>query len=321
MDNINALGLRRLDLNSLVVLHSLLQTASVSLTARQLCLGQPAVSHVLKHLRELLGDPLLYRYGRGMRLSPYGESLKQPLADWLNQAQEWLVARAPVAVDGVRRCWRVAMPDLLESWLLPDLVSTLQARAPGISLAVIAMPASAVEDALESGTIDAAVGYFPSLTRPLSRAPLLTTDFLAFFDRRPWPEAPQPTWEALATYAHVHTSYLGNSAGVMDRFWEKRGLARNILVSTANLLTIPALLAKLQAVALLPRCIVSEWAAAPLPNLISLPLPPDCPRFTIELLWHPRLDSDPVQTFIRQAVLEVAGASGGNVAEPSGPMS
>lgn len=192
MDNINALGLRRLDLNSLVVLHSLLQTASVSLTARQLCLGQPAVSHVLKHLRELLGDPLLYRYGRGMRLSPYGESLKQPLADWLNQAQEWLVARAPVAVAGVRRCWRVAMPDLLESWLLPDLVSTLQARAPGISLAVIAMPASAVEDALESGTIDAAVGYFPSLTRPLSRAPLLTTDFLAFFDRRPWPEAPCP---------------------------------------------------------------------------------------------------------------------------------
>ena len=55
--------LRRIDLNLLVVLDALLSEQHVTRAAERLHLSQPAVSHALARLRDLLGDPLLVRAG------------------------------------------------------------------------------------------------------------------------------------------------------------------------------------------------------------------------------------------------------------------
>jgi DNA-binding transcriptional LysR family regulator len=52
-----------LDLNLLVALDALLQEESVSRGGRKIGLSQPAMSHALGKLRDLLGDPLLVRTG------------------------------------------------------------------------------------------------------------------------------------------------------------------------------------------------------------------------------------------------------------------
>jgi DNA-binding transcriptional LysR family regulator len=64
------MNLAALDLNLLVALDALLLEASVSRAAMRIGLSQPAASHALQRLRDLLGDPLLVRTGARMELTP-----------------------------------------------------------------------------------------------------------------------------------------------------------------------------------------------------------------------------------------------------------
>ena len=51
------MNLNSLDLNLLVALDALLSEANVSRAAMRIGLSQPAASHALQRLRDLIGDP------------------------------------------------------------------------------------------------------------------------------------------------------------------------------------------------------------------------------------------------------------------------
>ncbi len=67
--------IRNLDLTALRSFITVAETGGVTKAAAQLHLTQSAVSMQLKRLEEALGQPLLLRSGRGVRLSPQGEQL------------------------------------------------------------------------------------------------------------------------------------------------------------------------------------------------------------------------------------------------------
>jgi len=301
MSNVNPLLLRKLDLNSLVALHSLLATQSVSRSAAQLCIGQPAVSHILKHLRQVLGDELLCRCGRGMVLTPFATELFVPLTHWLEQGQLLFQSPHPFNPAAVCTTVRVAMPDLLESAVLPRLIAYLQQNAPGVVLEVEAMPAPEVDAALEQGRIASAMGYFPDLGHRFLRQPLFQAAFVVMYNPRRL-SLPDPlTLSDLALPPHVYTSYAGSSASIVDAYFQQRALERRVIASCASLLAIPAILEQVPAVAVLPEMIaqvMTRYDRA----LVMRPIS-DCElRVPIEQVWHPRLAQDPLQGFIREAV-------------------
>src|SRR5258707_1383871 len=84
---IRPMNLAVLDLNLLVALDALLLEASVSRAAMRIGLSQPAASHALQRLREVLGDPLLVRVGGRMELTPRAQALRGPLAQALDQVR------------------------------------------------------------------------------------------------------------------------------------------------------------------------------------------------------------------------------------------
>lgn len=63
----------KFDLNLFNVLVAIYEQGSITAAANQLCLTQPAVSHALGRLRELLDDPLFERQGR--RMVPTGVAI------------------------------------------------------------------------------------------------------------------------------------------------------------------------------------------------------------------------------------------------------
>ena len=73
-------SLRGIDLNLLVVLEALLAERHISRAALRLQLSQPAVSHSLARLRQLLDDPLLVRGQGGLVLTARAHELAAPLA-------------------------------------------------------------------------------------------------------------------------------------------------------------------------------------------------------------------------------------------------
>src|ERR687887_2910363 len=85
---IRSMNLNSLDLNLLVTLDALLREANVSRAAMRIGLSQPAASHALQRLRDLIGDPLLVRTGARMELTPRAQGLRGPLAQALEQVRD-----------------------------------------------------------------------------------------------------------------------------------------------------------------------------------------------------------------------------------------
>lgn len=308
MANINSLRLRRLDLNALVVLHTLLQTRSVSQSAQQLRLGQPAISHILKHLREQFGDDLLYRHGRGMALTPLAQSLSQPLAAWLDKAQRLFASQQLFDPGQAQGTVRLAMPDLLEALLLPGMLQAIHQQAPQLNLVIEAMPAAQVEGALEDGRISAAFGYFPRPGRHWQHLPLFNTRFIALYHPALIQLPPQVGLADLVAMPHVHTSYVDEGSGLIEQFMASRGLPRRVMVHGAGLLALPALLETLAAVAVLPQT-MAAWLRQHHPTLCQVPVQDPEMQIEIEIVWHTRLANDPLLAFVRGIVSQEVGRS------------
>jgi DNA-binding transcriptional LysR family regulator len=305
MDNIDGIRLRRLDLNALVVLHTLLQTASVSLSAERLCLGQPAISHVLKHLRAELGDELLYRRGRGMALTPLAQSLRQPLLEWLNEAQSLFTSTAGFDPATVVDTVQLAMPDLLEAVLLPSVLSTLTQQAPGLNLSIEAMPARQVEAALDDGRIRAALGYFSDLSGHLSRQRLFSSNFIALYHPELMTLPEKLSLEDLIDIPHLHTSYVGSGAGLIEDRLRAHDMTRRVVAHGASLLALPVLLESMAAVAILPAAMATYLRQCH-PRLRQVAIDEEELTIDIEVVWHPRLSGDPILGLIRSVFSEQA---------------
>src|SRR5258708_36714135 len=89
---IHLMNLSSIDLNLLVALDALISEAHVGRAARKIGLSQPAASHALKRLRNLLRDPVLVRVGSRMELTPRAAKLRASLAEALQRVQTLLVA-------------------------------------------------------------------------------------------------------------------------------------------------------------------------------------------------------------------------------------
>jgi DNA-binding transcriptional LysR family regulator len=64
---------RSFDLNLLIVFDGVMQDRSVTRAAKRLGMSQPAMSHALNRLRDLLKDELFVRSPRGMVPTPRAE--------------------------------------------------------------------------------------------------------------------------------------------------------------------------------------------------------------------------------------------------------
>src|ERR1700722_19505659 len=73
--NICAVHLSQVDLNLFVVLEAIYREGNLTRAGRQLKLTQPAMSHALKRLRELLQDPLFIREGANMVPTPFSRNM------------------------------------------------------------------------------------------------------------------------------------------------------------------------------------------------------------------------------------------------------
>src|SRR5216683_3238540 len=150
---IRPMNLAALDLNLLVALDALLLEANVSRAAMRIGLSQPAASHALQRLREVLGDPLLVRVGARMELTPRAQALRGPLAQALDQVRGLFIPDDFDALSSERQ-FRLMMPDLAVELLVPPLMAKIARAAPNIRLDVVPWRGPAIFSAEFARTID-----------------------------------------------------------------------------------------------------------------------------------------------------------------------
>src|SRR6201996_2018878 len=153
MTSIHPMNLTSLDLNLLVALDALLREASVSRAAMRIGLSQPAASHALQRLRDLVGDPLLVRNGARMELTPRAQALRAPLAQALDQVRSLFIPDDFDAASSERQ-FRLMMPDLAVELLVPPLMAKVAQAAPNVRLDIVPWRSSVIFTAEYARTID-----------------------------------------------------------------------------------------------------------------------------------------------------------------------
>jgi DNA-binding transcriptional LysR family regulator len=144
--------LSRTDLNLLLTLQVLLETGSVSETARQLHLTQSAISKALGRLRQQFDDPLFHRVSKGLVPTPFAQRLQQPLREWLETAAGLFVREDfdPATWSGELT---LVAHDYLHVTLVPHLLALLREQAPHMRLKVQSQYSQQLQG-LERGELD-----------------------------------------------------------------------------------------------------------------------------------------------------------------------
>ena len=296
--------LARLNLNLLPALEALVRTRSVSAAALETSVSQSAMSHSLKKLRELLGDPILVPAGRALVLSPRAAELATTLPGALDRVAETLAPPKPFDPRTTTRTFRLATLDYFEVAVLDEVVHYLGSHAPGASLWIERVSATSYAS-LVAGEIDLALVGESSLPRSpaLVRAELYRDPFRVMM-RAGHPLAKKRTL-SLSDYVawpHVVVTVEGRSDGAVDRALEHHGARRRVALRVPHFGSAP--LAVLASNALCTIASTVALASAERFDLVLRKPPIELAAPTIVALWPRRLDDDAGASWFRSAFVD-----------------
>jgi DNA-binding transcriptional LysR family regulator len=298
---IHPMNLNSLDLNLLVALDALLREASVSRAAMRIGLSQPAASHALQRLRDLIGDPLLVRNGARMELTPRAQALRGPLAQALDQVRALFI---PEDFDAARseRHFRLMMPDLAVELLMPPLMENISKAAPNVTIDVVPWRSSAIFTAEFARTIDLVISIgnaFSGFHRQR-----LYTDSDALAVRRGHPAGARlKRREIFLEARHVAVIIRGQNEDLIDGWLRAKGIQRRIALVVPGYLEALHVTARTDLVAFVPRRLIGALAKQLSLTTITPPLDPGIDE---QFLFYPtRAQMDPGSIWLRNLMLGI----------------
>ena len=294
------MNLAALDLNLLVALDALLKEASVSRAAMRIGLSQPAASHALQRLREVLGDPLLVRVGARMELTPRAQALRGPLAQALDQVRGLFISDDFDAASSERQ-FRLMMPDLAVELLVPPLMEKMARLAPNVRLDIVPWRGPAIFNPEFARTIDLVISIgdaFKGFHRQL-----LYTDRDALAVRRGHPAGARlARRDVFLKASYVAVVIRGQNEDLIDGWLRPKGIERRIALVVPGYIEALHVVARTDLVAFVPSRLITALAK-PL-SLIAV-TPPLDPGIDEQFMFYPtRAQFDPGSIWLRNLMLQ-----------------
>jgi DNA-binding transcriptional LysR family regulator len=297
------------DLNLLTALDVLLTEGSVTGAARRLGLSSSAMSRTLTRLRASTSDPLLVRAGRGLVPTPHAVALRDRVHSLTSEVRTVLgPAKTHLDVASLDSTFTIRAGEWFMEMLSSAVIAAIIKAAPHVRIRFA--PKRGMDSRLlREGLIDLEIGK-----RGLS-APEVRTQFL-FRDKyvgvarvgHPLLEDGKVTPKRYAACSHVVASQLGEFSGPVDDALEQLELRREVRVVVPGYPDAMRIAGSSDLIALVPRsslgnALVKDHAAAL--GLRSFEIPVRMPEVLISAIWHPRVDADPAQRWLRHAVIAV----------------
>jgi DNA-binding transcriptional LysR family regulator len=289
------------DLNLLRVLVALDRTHSVSRAAETLDMSQSGFSTALARLRTRFGDALFVRTPSGMEPTPRARQMIETARTVLGQVQDGIIS-PPVFDPALANTeFRLAMADVAEIVFMPRLLSHLQKHAPNARVKCGPLAPDELVVALESGSIDLALGYFPDLGAQAFFHQRLYTHTYACMMRRGHPlGASRLTEKSYASAGHAVVSSPARSNSLFEQFLSSRDIERRVVLSTPHHLSLPAIVSRSDLIATVPLAAGAQFAELGTIELVRLPFKP--PNFAVQQHWHRLYHHDPRNLWLRAQV-------------------
>ncbi len=289
-----------IDLNLLKVFEALHDESSASRAALRLGVTQSAVSAALRRLREVYGDQLFVRTGRGLAPTLQANQLKPVISDALNKCRQSLAMLDPAANQYEGRSVAIGLSDDFEIAYGRRLIEEIARRAPKLRLIFRQTHSQIVARALMERSIDLAITAGGFAERLLSRQVLGEGGYACLVD----PASLAPGQQQIALQEFVEREHIlvssGGFIGITDEGLAAVGLSRRVCASTTHFAALPFLLKGSQAVATIPAHAAASIAA--LSGLALLPCPLALPRYPVELGWRTSTQIDPVLVKVREVI-------------------
>ncbi|BCG00306.1 LysR family transcriptional regulator [Paraburkholderia sp. PGU19] len=317
----------RIDLNLLRVFDAIFEDRNLALAGKRLNLSQSAISHALGRMRQMLGDDLFVRTGKGMEPTVRAVGMAAQVRGALAQI------RAALGVDAfdprvAQRKFVVAANDYITLLVLGRLSQRLRAEAPLVDLVIRPSTRLDLAGQIDVGRIDVAIGIFADVPTRLRSAQLWEqTDVVLLHRDHPVAGRADPsiTRDDLLAYPLVAVSQGGEEEGAVSGFIVERGLARQsemfnrdalnrafadgtdvprMRMSVAHSLAIPALLRHSDMLALVPSSLGRELERYGELKMCATPY--ECHNAAVRAVWHERNDTDPALQWLRHQLADVA---------------
>lgn len=292
------------DLNLLVALDVLLTEGSVARAAERLHLSPSAMSRTLARLRETTGDPLLVRAGRGLVPTPRALELRQQAGRVVQDAEALLRPAKLLDPSRLDRTFTLRTNESFVEEFGPRLVARIEADAPHVRLR-FAPKSDKDVSSLRQATVDLEIGVAGE-TGPEVRIQALFRDRFIGAVRRGHPLSEGVmTPERYAAGRHINVSRRGRERGPIDEALNELGLQRTVVCMVSGFSATLAMARASDLIASVPE----RHTQGARDGMHSFALPVVTPEVTISMLWHPRLDADPAQRWLRDCVREVCATS------------
>jgi len=286
------------DLNLLLTLDALLTEGSVAGAARRLRLSPSAMSRALSRLRQTTGDPLLVRAGRGLVPTPRAIELRNRVHHLVDEAGAVLRPDNRIEPATLSRTYTLRTSDGFVENFGPRLLAIIADEAPGVRLFFL-QKTDKDSTPMRDGRVDLETGVIEESIGPEVRSQALFRDGLVGVVRAGHPLTPGPV-EAAAylNAAHVVVSRSGMVDGAVDNPFLPPGTQRAVATIVSGFAAALSLVRASDLVATVPDRHTRNLRE----GLFSFPLPLDSQAFTVSMLWHPRMDSDPAHRWLRGCV-------------------
>jgi DNA-binding transcriptional LysR family regulator len=292
------------DFNLLVTLDVLLAEGSVAAAARRLRLSPSAMSRALARLREVTGDPLLVRAGRGLVPTPRAVELRTRVGALVEGANAVLRPAEKLDLGTLVRRFTLRTSEGFVETFGPGLLTRVGSEAPGAVLQFLAK-ADKESAPLREGEADIETGVIDLTTAPEMRAlPLFEDSWVGVVrNGHPLLEA-RVTARRYAAALHVPVLRRGLHSTEIDDAVHAAGLERRVAAIVNGFAAAIALARETDLVATVPE----RHTAGLRQGMQSFSLPLKIAPFTISMLWHPRMDGDLAHRWLRNCVREVCGS-------------
>lgn len=296
--------IKDIDLNLLRLFDVVYRTRNVSRAAELLDLTQPAVSQGLTRLRLLIKDPLFMRAPGGVQPSPKADRLADAVRSALSTIEQAFNESVQFEPLQSRKTFRIHMSDIGESRFLPTLMMGLRESAPGVRVETSALPANTIGDALDTGRIDFAIGFLPTV-KDTQRVQLLKDRYVVLlraghpfvqkFKRRK--KSGNALLEDLKQLEFVAVRTHSDTLRILQLLQ----LEDRLRLTTEHFLVLPAIVRATDLCVVMPRNIARGFAQEGGYAIIEPAFP--LRDFTVSLHWSKRFESDPGNRWMRQSLL------------------
>jgi DNA-binding transcriptional LysR family regulator len=302
---IMTVNLSAIDLNLFLVLHAVLEERSATRAAARLHVTQSAVSNALARLRQLLGDPLVVRHGRGLVATPRAEQLAPLLRDVADRLAVALDRGGFVAEESTRT-FTIALADSHQACEGPRIAQAFTKRLPKARLRMVSADYLAATDGLANGDVD--VAFAPEqAVQPGMRSQPLFEESAALVVRRDHPRVGRRmTRELFNELAHIDVHVVlgrpGTGHRAAQRGWERAGVRRRVVLTVPYFMTAALAAAATDCIAGLPDRMAALCVSLLPLKKVSAAFP--LPSMTTVMIWHERTDADPGARAFRSVVAD-----------------